>query len=154
MLELKLSGCVLSDHHGKTACWLAPADAEDWTFAQYLPQNEKKVWRTVSPVVLHGFNADRRGRISLSKTQSLLFRSFGMAGYGEDMIAGFAFQGAPWWPGTKHASAIRVPDHLRGYPRMHVEVRFRRGVRGPVLAGIGRHYGIGLFAAMRESSTG
>jgi CRISPR-associated protein Csb2 len=27
-------------------------------------------------------------------------------------------------------------------------VRFRNPVMGPVLAGIGRHYGIGLFAAV------
>ncbi len=150
MLELKLSGCVLFDSHGQAACCLAPADSEDWTFAQYVPQSERKVWRTVTPVVLHGFNSDRRGTLSLAKTERLLLRSFAMSGYGEDMIEGFAFQGAPWWPGTKHASAIQVPDHLRRYPRTHVEVRFRRGVRGPVLAGIGRHYGIGLFATTGE----
>ena len=150
MLELKLSGCVLSGSRGQPACCLAPSDPEDWTFARYLPPSKRKVWRTVTPVVLHGFNSDRRGTISLTKTERLLLRSFAMAGYGEDMIEGFAFQGAPWWQGTKHASAIRVPDHLSGYPRIHVEVRFRRGVRGPVLAGIGRHYGIGLFAATGE----
>jgi hypothetical protein len=33
-------------------------------------------------------------------------------------------------------------------PSCHV--RFVDGVRGPVLAGIGRHYGIGLFAAVRD----
>jgi len=96
--------------------------------------------------VLHGHNADRRGQISVAKTERLLLRAFEMAGYSDGMIEHLAFQGAPWFLGTKHAAAMRVPDHLEGYPRLHVEVRFVRGVKGPVLAGLGRHYGIGLFA--------
>ena len=32
----------------------------------------------------------------------------------------------------------------------HIGVRFREPVPGPVLAGIRKHYGIGLFAAPRE----
>jgi len=97
-------------------------------------------------VLLHGHNADRRGQISVAKTERLLLRAFEMAGYNDGMIEHLAFQGAPWFPGTKHAAAMRVPGHLEGYPRVHVEVRFVRGMRGPVLAGLGRHYGIGLFA--------
>ncbi len=45
---------------------------------------------------------------------------------------------------------MRVPEHLKKWLRYHVAVRFRDAVPGPVLAGIGRHYGIGLFAAPRE----
>ena len=150
ILQLKLTGRVLSDSQGQPVCCLAPAKGDDWTFQRYLPRIEKKVWRSVTPLVLHGFNAGRHRTISLAKTESLLLRAFGMAGYDEQTIEGFAFQTAPWWPGTKHAAAMRVPSHLAGYPRVHVEVRFRRGVRGPVLAGIGRHYGIGLFAAAAE----
>jgi hypothetical protein len=45
------------------------------------------------------------------------------------------------------AGSIRVPRHLAPWPRYHVWVRFEHAVSGPVLVGIGRHYGIGLFAA-------
>lgn len=150
MLELKLTGRELFDKDGKPICCLGPADSADWTFEQYLPRKEMRVWTTVTPVVLHGYNVSGRGVISVGKTERLLLRAFSMAGYGEENIEGFTFQAGPLWPGTGHAYAIYVPDHLQRYPRMHVEVRFKRGVRGPVLAGIGRHYGIGLFAAVGE----
>ncbi len=145
MLRLKLTGRVLLDLEGKEVRSLAPPEDGDWTFGRYLPRAEA-TWRSVTPVVLHGHNADRRGQISVAKTERLLLRAFEMAGYSDGMIERLAFQGAPWFPGTKHAAAMRVPKHLDGYPRLHVEVRFARGVGGPVLAGIGRHYGIGLFA--------
>lgn len=150
LLELKLTGCTLSNNHGQLVCCLGPSTANDWTFNQYLPGVPRKTWRTVTPVILHGYNIARHGTISVCKTEHLLLRAFAMAGYGEEMIEGLAFQGAPFWPGTKHASAMQVPNHLEGYPRLHVQVQFKTGVRGPVLAGIGRHYGIGLFAAMDE----
>lgn len=41
---------------------------------------------------------------------------------------------------------MRVPQHLSKWPRYHVSGRFTEPVSGPVLVGIGRHYGIGLFA--------
>jgi len=144
-LRLKLTGRVLTDSRGASVRSLAPGDS-DTTFRRYFPETERKAWRSVTPVVLHGHNADRRGQISVAKTERLLLRAFEMAGYNDGVIEHLAFQGAPWFPGTKHAAAMRVPDHLEGYPRLHVEVRFMRGVKGPVLAGLGRHYGIGLFA--------
>lgn len=42
---------------------------------------------------------------------------------------------------------LRVPEHLKKWPRYHVAIGFRDPIVGPVLIGIGRHYGIGLFAA-------
>ena len=147
ILMLKLSGAVLTDRQEKDVCSLAPPEAADYTFSLYLPKNDRKVWRSVTPVVLHGHNTARHGVISVSKTERLLLRAFEMAGYADSMIEDLVFQAGPWWSGTGHASAIAVPKHLDGYPRLHVQVRFRRGTRGPVIAGIGRHYGIGLFAS-------
>jgi CRISPR-associated protein Csb2 len=148
-LRLKLTGRVLTDREGNEVCSLAAPPVDDWTFRQYL-QSKAQIWRTVTPLVLHGFNADRRGSISVDKTERLLLRAFEMAGYDERSIESFAFQSAPWFPGTKHAAAMRVPAHLKGFPRVHVEVRFRHPIPGPVLAGIGRHYGIGLFAVVHS----
>jgi CRISPR-associated protein Csb2 len=77
-----------------------------------------------------------------------------MAGFQEEQIDGLAFQSGPFWPGSKHSAAMPVPAHLNGYPRLHVEVRFVDGIVGPVVAGIGRHYGIGLFAALTQENSG
>jgi len=148
MLRLKLTGHVLLDVEGRAACSLASA-VDDGVFSRYLPRQAARRWRSVTPVVLHGWNASRRGAISIRKTERLLLRAFEMAGYAQREIVRLAFQTAPWYIGPQHAGRIRVPAHLEGFPRLHVEVEFRRGFRGPVLAGIGRHYGIGLFAAVQ-----
>lgn len=148
MIGAKLMGALLTGTDGKAECSLGPLEAGDWTLQQYLPKNPRRVWRSVTPVVLHGHNTSSRGVISVGKTERLLLRAFAMAGFSEEQIEGLTFQTGPLWPGSKHASAMRVPAHLDGYPRLHVEVRFVEDVSGPVLAGIGRHYGIGLFAAV------
>ena len=145
LLERKMTGLLLDGSNGKECC-LAPAPKADYIFDRYLPPNGATVWRSVTPVVLHGFNATGNGRISVRKTEQLLLRAFEMAGYSEQTIEELAFQTGPWWPGTKHSSAMRLPQHLRRFPRVHVQVRFKRAMHGAVLAGIGRHYGIGLFA--------
>jgi len=152
ILSQKLTGAVLTGRDGRQECCLAQPARADWTFRQYLPDRPRRVWRSVTPVVLHGYNAGPRGVISTSKTERLLLRAFEMAGYREEQIESLAFQGGPFWSGAGHAREMRVPAHLDGYPRLHVQVRFAEGVRGPVLAGIGRHYGIGLFAGLREGA--
>ena len=86
--------------------------------------------------------------MSVAKTEKLLLRAFEMAGRSKEQIETMSFQAAPLWRGAEAAKNIRVPKHLDGYPRYHVEVKFREIVCGPVLAGIGRHYGIGVFASL------
>jgi CRISPR-associated protein Csb2 len=90
----------------------------------------------------------------VAKTERLLLRAFAMAGFREEQIESLTFQSGPLWHGSKHAAAMRMPAHLSGYPCVHVEVRFVHGLRGPVLAGVGRHYGIGLFAAVAQGDRG
>jgi CRISPR-associated protein Csb2 len=142
-LGMKLRGAKVTNADGAAVCALVNDDGAAVT--QFYTRRAR-LWRSVTPVVLHGFNASR-GTISLGKTEALLRRAFEMAGFTGQMIAGLAFQPAPLWDGTGAAAQIRVPAHLQGYPRYHIEVRFREPVMGPVLAGIGRHYGIGIFAA-------
>jgi len=150
MIGRKLTGAVLTGTDATPECCLAPPETGDWTFRKYLPTDGCRVWRSVTPVILHGHNTSVRGVISVAKTERLLMRAFAMAGFREEQIERLAFQAGPLWPGSKHAAAMLTPAHLSGYPRLHVEVRFVNGVRGPVLAGIGRHYGIGLFAAAEQ----
>jgi CRISPR-associated protein GSU0054/csb2, Dpsyc system len=142
-LQARLSREVVTDEDGKAAAMLAPLE-DDFVTSRYFAQ--AKVWRSVTPVVLHGHNATR-GKISIQKTERLLLRAFEIGGVKTDLIETLMFQPAPLWAGTGGAKQIRVPAHLDGYPRYHVEVRFREPVKGPVFAGLGCHYGIGLFAA-------
>jgi len=58
-----------------------------------------RVWRSVTPVILHGFNATR-GVVSAGKTERLHLRAFEMAGRSEEQIDLLAFQAAPLWAGA------------------------------------------------------
>jgi CRISPR-associated protein Csb2 len=99
LIRTKLTGAILT---------------ANGTFTQYLPNKAFRVWRSVTPVVLHGYNTSSRGVISVAKTERLLLRAFEMAGFREEQIENLAFQSGPFWQGTKHAAAMRVPAHLRG----------------------------------------
>ncbi len=149
LLGQKLVGWAATDESGVRVCSFGPL-AADSVVSCYLPATKRgtaaRRWRSVTPVVLHGYNSSH-GRISLLKTERLLLRAFEMAGYSGDSIARVAFQAAPLWPGAGAAGQIRVPPHLKALPRYHVEVEFRTDVPGPVLAGVGRHCGLGSFAA-------
>lgn len=103
------------------------------------------VWESVTPVILHGFNA-QRGQISIEKTERLLLQALNNAGYPTESIRGLDYQPAPFWGGAQAASRILLPDHLQNWPRLHVRVVFAAPVPGPISIGLGRHYGIGLLA--------
>ena len=124
-------------------CVLAEPPRDDRVLQFYL--KTATVWESVTPVVLHGFNSEH-GKFSLKKTEQLLYQAFEKSEYTRQQIAELYFQPAPFWAGTEGALQMRVPQHLSKWPRYHVSVRFKEPVAGPVLVGIGRHYGIGLFA--------
>jgi CRISPR-associated protein Csb2 len=147
-LERVMSGRLLTDESGnRSACLLPASRGVDLTFEQYVSSGQGwRTWRSATPVVLHGFNVQRRGVIDVNKTEKLLVRAFEMAGHSAASIDRLSFQAGPMWRGTGHASAMLLPQHLAKYPRLHVEVTFKSPIAGPVLAGLGRHYGIGVFA--------
>jgi CRISPR-associated protein Csb2 len=144
-LAARLRGTTITKLDKTRVCTMAPDDRK----LASLYERFARRWWSVTPVILHGHNA-MKGRVSLTKTEALLRRSFEMAGFASSAIESVAFQQAPLWAGTGAAAQARVPRHLDNYPRYHVEVVFRHPVPGPVLAGIGRHYGIGLFAALGD----
>lgn len=145
VLRVKLSGSTLTDHDRKmTRAFLVPVTDSRRVLPFYT--RTSRVWHTVTPLILHGHNA-ARGRISILKTDRLMRQAFDAAGFPEPIILEITFQSAPYWAGCEAASGIRVPQHLRQWPRVHVRVEFKEPIQGPVLAGIGRHCGIGVFAA-------
>lgn len=114
-----------------------------------------KKWTTVTPMIMHGQVYQRR-KFSPRKLEKLLLSAFLDAGYPEDVIEDFDFKRAPYWDGCGDARLMRVPKHLNRWPRYHISVTFKVEMTGPIVAGIGRHYGLGLFARValshRESS--
>lgn len=129
-------------------CQLFEAE-EDKIWPYYI--HSSLLWHSVTPVILHGYNSEHK-IFSLKKTERLLYQAFEESGHSRQSIVELFFQPAPLWAGTEGALTLRVPEHLANWPRYHVAVRFREPVGGPVLVGIGRHYGIGLFAAPRDQN--
>jgi len=148
LLRVKLSGSALMDQDRKTARSIL-VRIGDWSNVMPFYIRTSRVWTTVTPIILHGHNA-ARGRISLLKTDRLLRQAFDAAGFPEPLLQELAFQSAPYWPGCEAATAIRVPRHLAHWPHVHVRLEFKEPVEGPVFVGIGRHYGLGVFAAPQE----
>jgi CRISPR-associated protein Csb2 len=151
LLQLKLSSAVLhrllengnGPRKTESVCQLFEAQSDNiWPYYTGMGA----LWHSVTPVVLHGHNSEH-GKFSLKKTEQLLYQAFEKSGYPRQSITGLVFQSAPLWPGTEGALAMRVPEHLKKWPRYHVAVRFSQPISGPVVVGIGRHYGVGLFAS-------
>lgn len=143
LLGLKLPVIPLTDERSRTICRLArPADEKVSAFYR----RKARTWTSVTPVILHGHNT-MRGTLSLPKTERLLLQAFEAGGFPSGNIDSMTFQPAPYWAGCERAGTVRVPRHLDNRPRYHVAVEFREAVEGPVVAGIGRHYGLGLFAS-------
>jgi CRISPR-associated protein Csb2 len=103
-------------------------------------------WLTVTPAVLPGYD-DRK----LSRAEELVFRAIEHAGIPLSSVRSVSLQKAPFWPGTLHAAAYRVPRYLEGKPKWHVEIVFREPVPGPIAIGDGRHCGLGLMARPRRA---
>ena len=148
LLRVKLGAWTLTEvAEGRPMGRLSLAAEDDRVIPRYTGLGRQ--WRSVTPVILHGHNVGRKG-ISLRKTEKLLCQAFDAAGVSAGLIAELWFQTAPYWPGAGAAAAMRVPQHLKQWPRLHVAVRFFEPVSGPVAIGLGRHYGIGVFATGRD----
>lgn len=132
-------------------------------------------WATVTPVVLPGYDDPGHYRRRLERATSpeeskdllkrlddridgLLRKAIVQAGFSQILAAHaeLAWRKVCFWPRGDHADRYGVPDHLRRFPRFHVQVRFRdsdgRDIRipGPICLGSGRFSGVGLFAALPE----
>lgn len=91
-------------------------------------------WSTVTPVILDRTPKKRTPEaLRQAVTRSLEFAGF-PAPECVEILHASDFQGAP--------TALDIPSN---FPRYHARVRFADARRGPVIAGRGRHFGVGLF---------
>jgi CRISPR-associated protein Csb2 len=102
------------------------------------------VWSTVTPIILHGHDF-RNGKVDPRRTQKLLVEAFSQAGY-SGLVDSLEYSKLPFNSCGRHVREYSLPEHLRTWPRYHVRVKLTEEITGPILAGIGKHYGLGLFA--------
>ncbi|WP_028310531.1 MULTISPECIES: type I-G CRISPR-associated protein Csb2 [Derxia] len=101
-------------------------------------------WVTVTPMVLPG----DFGGGDLRVMTKLLHKALRESGIDPGLLAGAEFSRQPL---IRQAPALREVRLKRWQARSlilyHLRLRFREPVRGPLVLGRGRHYGLGLFCA-------
>lgn len=100
-----------------------------------------RVWESVSPLVL-----DRHPRRSLT-LPDVLADSVVRAGYPRPANVAVMATGAAGQPAARHYR-LRRPGRLY----LHARIEFEQAVRGPVLVGAERYFGLGLFLPARTGS--
>lgn len=123
--------------------FLAPAENDD-SFDLCL--DASKTWSSVTPVVLHGHDRRRSGRISRTKVERMLGNALRQVGL-ETLVAEYDVSQVCFSPGLPPASRFFRPENLNSPDRTiyHVKLTFKCAVSGPILLGLGRHRGLGLF---------
>jgi CRISPR-associated protein Csb2 len=141
----RLSGQSLIDEHtGQPAATLSLIPKNDPRLRWYVPERGARVWSTVTPVILPGY--DDRDR---KKTEHLLTKALEQAGFPRHLQhdAVFEWRREGYRPGLDLARRYCVGSHHERLPRYHVRITWPAPVRGPVCLGTGRYYGMGLFAS-------
>lgn len=140
-----LSNAVLTDQNGYPQAILRPIrqPSRDSVIFQYIDSAE--TFQTVTPVILPGYDD-----MKYTKAQKLIEKALHQAGFSvDDLAEPIYLQKAPFRKGGYSPSSYAVPKYLRGKPGMHVQLRFKERIDGPIAIGAGRHFGLGLFAAVK-----
>lgn len=161
-----MAGAELVNHDG-VAALLTILPGSDWVLRQYV--EESRTWSTVTPVILPGYDDPDHLRRKLkvgrdaetqkrylarldARMDELLCKAFRQAGYSSELIehAELDWRDVGFRPGVELASRYLPPENLNPAPRVHVRVRFRALVPGPIAVGSGRFRGFGLFVKMDD----
>lgn len=109
-------------------------------------------WYSVTPVLLPGYvtrGHDQKGKLVPQKIEKLVQNALESSGLPE--AKEIIIQKAPFLKNGVKAGDFQTPKHLSRYPQYHLKITFPFTIEGPVVAGVGRHYGLGLFAASRTT---
>lgn len=136
----------------------------DWVVGQYTQTS--RVWSTVTPVVLPGYDDPNHLRRRLrenrdaakqqqmliqldTRVEGLIRKAMRQAGISDELEreAIVEWRAGGFRAGTVLTSQYARPENLNAFAAYHVRVRFRHPVRGPLAIGAGRYRGLGLFAA-------
>lgn len=145
LLRNQLNGRLLVNPRGRAMCRLAEAAERDEVQGYFLgPDGGSRTWETVTPVILHGH--DRlRGKVVPRRAEKLLRQALAECGV-DVSAASLEMSRRCLAEGLPDAEQLILPRHLREWPRYHVRIKLKDALPGPILVGIGRHYGVGVFA--------
>ncbi len=144
-LRQRLSGQSLIDERtSQPVATLGLIPNRDRRLRWYVAEQGARVWSTVTPVIVPGYD-DRDPK----KTELLLRKTLAQAGFPARLQqeAALEWQAQGFRPGVDLAKQYWVCSHHQRFSRYHVRITWPVPVRGPICLGTGRYYGMGLFAA-------
>ncbi|MBS0353721.1 MAG: type I-U CRISPR-associated protein Cas5/Cas6 [Proteobacteria bacterium] len=130
---------MTDEDSGECVAQAVLADPDDGVFNAY--RRESTEWTSITPVILPGDHAD-----SPRLVRNLILKALRHAGIDTGLLADFSTSCVPFLPQSHHVGDYRLKawKATRLIP-LHVRLRFHRPLRGPLLLGRGRHFGLGVF---------
>lgn len=142
-----VDGLTLVDEAtGKCAAMAVPVDSgEEPVMRHYLSPSTD--WVSVTPVVLPG----DFGGGDLRVMTKLIHKAVRESGIDPGLIAGVEFSKTGFIRQAARLRDVKLKDWTaKNLILYHVRLKFRSAVRGPIVLGRGRHFGLGLFCADRQ----
>jgi CRISPR-associated protein Csb2 len=121
--------------------------SKDKTFESY--SSSGRLFKTVTPVILPGHD-DRK----YPKAEKLFLKAIVQAGFDVEDIDYYILQNAPFFKGGYHPREYKVTAHLKGLTAIHVLLKWKCPIYGPLAIGAGRHRGLGLFVPTDDDHLG
>lgn len=139
-----LANAVVTDKYGVAQARLIPMFKPDSVIHHYVC--EARTFQTITPVILPGYDD-----MKYSKALKLVEKALEQAGFSVDDLAGSIYlQKAPFHRACFSPSSYVRPAYLMGKSAMHVKLKWKESLPGPLAIGAGRHFGLGIFAPTEE----
>lgn len=135
---------MTDEDSGECVAQAVLADPDDGVFNAYW--RESTDWTSITPVILPGDHAD-----SPRLVRNLIFKALRNAGIDTGLLADFSTSRVPYLPQSHHVGDYRLKawKAARLIP-LHVQLKFHRPLRGPLLLGRGRHFGLGVLCGSSQ----
>lgn len=139
-----LSNAVVIDRDGKPQARLQRIYKSDSVIQQYV--REANSFQTITPVILPGYDD-----MKYHKALKLVEKAIKQADFSvDDLAEPIYLQKAPFHRGGYSPGSYALPAYLKGKSAMHVRLKWKEKIPGPLAIGAGRHLGLGLFAPSEE----
>jgi len=134
-----MANAVVTDKHGVPKTRLLSMFKNDNVIYQYV--REATTFQTITPVILPGYDD-----MKYPKAMKLVEKALEQAGFSvDDLAEPIYLQKAPFHSGGYSPSSFARPAYLMGNSAMHVRLKWKEPIPGPLAIGAGRHFGLGLF---------
>jgi CRISPR-associated protein Csb2 len=138
---LRLAGAELRDQDShQCVAILQPLSASDSMLKRYAANlDQLSEWASVTPVILPGYDDGKP-----VKRERLLIECLHHAGLSLQAIESIESRAVSWF--SRVPWTFKRTSYLKHLPAVHVYLRFKEPVNGPISLGAGRHCGLGVFA--------